>query len=220
MTRVIAALLAGSTLAIAAPAFAADLPEQIPAAPIAEAPVATAFDWTGAYVGGAVAYGWGTYSVSSNGGSRDADTDGFTGSLYAGYNYEVAPNWILGAEIDGTLGGSDDFVVGGTRVSTDTNFIGTARARVGYAFDSFMVYGTGGLAYGWGSADFNGGSDDNLHVGFAVGGGVEAALTPNLIARAEYLYMNTSEETYTVGNQSAKGDLDGSLVRFGLAYKF
>ncbi len=94
--------------------------------------------------------------------------------------------------------------MGGTRVETETSFGGTARARVGYAFDNFLVYGTGGLAYGQGKAKFNGGSDDNLHVGFAVGGGVEAALTQNIVARAEYLYINTSEETYNVGGQSAR----------------
>ncbi len=220
MTRVIAALLAGSTLAVAAPAFAADLPEPIPAAPIAEAPVATAFDWTGAYVGAAVGYGWGTTDIRTDTGRTKRDTDGFTGSLYAGYNYAVTPNWIVGAETDVSLAGGDDFNVGRTRVETETSFMGTARARVGYAFDNFLVYGTGGLAYGQGKAKFNGGSDDNLHVGFAVGGGVEAALTQNIVARAEYLYINTSEETYNVGGQSAKADLDGSLVRFGLGYKF
>jgi len=221
MTRAIAALLAGSALALAAPAYAADLNEPIPAAPVAEpAPVATAFDWTGAYVGANVGYGWGEYDVRTSTGKSSKDASGFTGGLYAGYNYTVVPNVVVGAEIDAQLGPSESFNVNGTGVKTSTLYYGTARGRVGYAFDSFLVYGTAGLAYGAGEAKFNGGSDDNLHVGWTAGAGIEAALTQNITARAEYLYVDTSEETYRVNGQSAKADLDGSLVRFGLGYKF
>lgn len=221
MNRLIALLVAGSALAVAAPAFAADLNEPIPAAPVAESYVeATAFDWTGAYIGATVGYGWGEYDVSSGGASGQFDVDGFTGGLYAGYNYAVTPNVIVGGEIDAMVGPGEDFSVGGTDVSTDTLFFGTARARLGYAFDSVMVYGTGGLAWGMGEADFNGDSDSNFHVGWTLGGGIEAALTENVTARAEYLYVDTSEETYTAGGTSANADLDGHIVRLGVGYKF
>lgn len=221
MSRIIAALLAGSAVALAAPAFAADLYEPVPAAPVAE-PVsqATAFDWTGAYVGADLGYGWGDYGITTSAGSGSRSTDGFNGGLYAGYNYAVTPNVIVGAEMDVQAGQGDKFDVQGSPVDVGTLWYGTGRGRIGYAFDNFMVYGTAGLAWAHANADFNGGSDSNTHIGWAAGGGVEAALTDNLVARAEYLYMNTSKETYTVGSESRKMDLDGSLVRLGLAYKF
>jgi outer membrane immunogenic protein len=221
MNRLIALLVAGSALAVAAPAYAADLNEPIPAAPVAEPYAeATAFDWTGAYIGATVGYGWGEYDVDTGTGSGSFDADGFTGGLYAGYNYAVTPNWIAGAEIDAMFGPGEDFSVGGTDVSTSTLFFGTARARLGYAFDSVMIYGTGGLAWGVGEAEFAGGSDSNFHVGWTVGGGIEAALTENITARAEYLYVDTSEESYSAGGDSADADLDGHIVRMGVGYKF
>ncbi|WP_181706751.1 outer membrane protein [Chthonobacter rhizosphaerae] len=217
MTRVIAALLVGSTALVAVPAFAADLPEPIPAAPAYEAVVeSTAFDWTGAYVGGAVGYAFGEYG----GDAGDESVEGFTGGVFAGYNYAVTPNWIVGAEADIFAGPSEDFTVGGVGVETSTAVFGTVRGRVGYAFDSFMVYGTGGLAVGWGEADFNGGSDSNTHLGWAAGGGVEAALTQNVTVRAEYLYVDTSEESYSANGTTVDADLDGHLVKVGVGYKF
>ncbi len=220
MKRLVAALLVGTAGLAAAPAFAADLPEPVPVAPVAAIPERSAFDWTGFYVGATAAWGWGEYDVTSGGTSGTFDTDGFTGGAYLGYNYAVTPEWIIGAEADVMMGGGEDFTVGGTAVDVNSPVLSTVRARVGYAFDTVMIYGTGGLALGFGEADFNGGSDSNTHVGWTAGAGIEAALTDNITARAEYLYVDTTSETYNVGNTSADADLDGSLVRVGVGYKF
>lgn len=220
MSRVTAALLAGVTALAAVPALAADLPEPIPVAPVEPMPQPSAFDWTGFYVGATAAYGWGDYDIDSGGASATRDTDGFTGGAYLGYNYMVTPNWMVGGEADLMIGPGDNFTVGGNRVNVDDPWLSTIRGRVGYAFDSFMVYGTGGLALGWGEASINGQSDDNTHVGWAAGAGIEAALTENITARAEYLYVDTSKETYSGGGESADADLDASLLRFGVGYKF
>lgn len=223
MNRLIAALLAGSAVLAAAPAFAADLPEPVPVAPIAETPLPQAFDWTGVYIGGTVGYGWGEYGVEpAGGGGGDFDSNGFLVGAFVGYNAALTQNWIVGIEADAAWLGSEDLDVGGAvgNVETSNAWLTTYRARVGYAFDNFMVYGTGGLALGFGEADFAGGSDENTHVGFAVGGGVEAALTQNITARAEYLYVDTGDKTYSAGGESADVDLDGHLVKVGVAYKF
>jgi outer membrane immunogenic protein len=214
--------MAGVTAFATLPAFAADLPEPIPVAPI-EQPMdqPSAFDWTGFYVGATAAYGWGEYDIDSGGASVTRDADGFTGGAYVGYNAMVAPNWVVGGEADLMLGPSDSFSVGGTSVDVDNPWLSTIRGRVGYAFDSFMIYGTGGLALGWGEAEINGRSDDNMHIGWVAGAGIEAALTENITARAEYLYVDTTSETYTGGGgASAEADLDSSLVRLGVGYKF
>lgn len=221
MTRTLAALLAGMSALFVAPALAADLPEPVPVAPIEPISQPSAFDWTGFYVGATAAYGWGDYDVKSGGDFISSSTEGFAGGAYAGYNYAVTPEWIVGAEADLMMLQGDLFNVGGTRVSVDDPWLSTIRARVGYAFDNFMVYGTGGLALGFGDAKVDGVSDSNTHVGWALGAGVEAALTENVIARAEYLYVDTGKQTYNgPAGETAEAGLSGSLMRMGVGYKF
>ncbi|WP_181703255.1 outer membrane protein [Chthonobacter albigriseus] len=214
MNRVIAALFAGSAVLVAAPAFAADLPEPIPAAPMAETMVEpTAFDWTGTYIGADAGYVFGDDS---------AFTDAFAAGAFVGYNYAVTPNWVVGGEADFHWFGSDEgFATAlGDTGSTSDSYLSTVRARVGYAFDSVLVYGTAGLAVGFGEVDLPGGSDSNTHVGYVVGAGVEAALTENVTVRGEYNYIDAGSETYSDGTDSADLDFTGHLVKVGVGYKF
>jgi outer membrane immunogenic protein len=84
----------------------------------------------------------------------------------------------------------------------DIDYFGTVRGRLGYAFDRLLVYGTGGFAYG-GVANrnfiFNSGASadlnkDTTQIGFAVGGGVEYAITPAWSLKAEYQYIDLGSE--------------------------
>src|SRR3546814_1375967 len=67
-------------------------------------------------------------------------------------------------------------------------------------------------------------SDKQTHVGYVVGGGVEALLIENLSAKIEYLYYDLGEEKYkgSFGGVpvSVSGELDGHIVRAGLNYGF
>lgn len=217
----IAGTTALATALLSGQALAADISEPIPAAPTADPYVApTKYDWNGTYVGGEVGYGFGRYNVNGTAGKQHFDKDGVVGGIYGGYNYMVTPDVLVGAEADLGIGPSAKFTYGGTPTKVDNGIGGSIRGRVGYAFDNVLVYGTTGLAVGQGKASFNGGSDDNTHVGFVVGAGVEAALTDNIIARAEYTYTDMDKKTYTVGGQSEKADLDGSVISLGLGYKF
>lgn len=209
MTRAIAALLAGAAVAVAAPAFAADLPEPIPQAPVAEPVAPSVFDWTGVYVGAHAGY-------------NIEDGDGFGDSWalggFVGYNQAVTPNWVVGAEADLSWLPTDEGV--GAGGEANDAYLSTIRARVGYAFDSVMVYGTAGLALGFGEVDLPGGSDENTHVGYVVGAGVEAALTENILARAEYNWVDAGRETYSDGVNSTSVDMSGHLIKVGVGYKF
>ena len=83
------------------------------------------------------------------------------------------------------------------------------RSRVGFAFDRVLVYGTGGVAFGevraagditatlppLGSLSLAA-NDRRTHVGWTVGAGVEAMITPNLSAKVEYLYADLGRETH------------------------
>ena len=95
---------------------------------------------------------------------------------------------------------------------------GIERIRAGYAFDNLLVYGTVGGLVGQGEMKNNGTSTTRTHVGYQVGAGLEAALTTNITARAEYLYTGTNERDY--GAAGGNGDLSGNAVRVGVGYKF
>jgi outer membrane immunogenic protein len=205
MKKLVLGAAAGSLL-FAVPALAADLnQEPIPEAPYA-APASTAFDWTGAYVGAEGGYGFATRAKHGSA----AGGDGFTGGAYAGYNYQIDPHWVVGGEGDFSSGPSD----------SATRWLGTARVRGGYAIDNLLIYATGGVAAGQGRINLGTGSDTATHLGLVAGAGVEAALTKNITARAEYLYVATDKQTYSSGGTTRKADLDGSMVRLGVGYKF
>ena len=152
------------------------------------------FTWTGFYVGGNLGWGW---RDSNNdpvflagpgipggleGGSLlfgNGNDGAFTGGGQIGYNYQIG-SWVIGAEADiqGIDTGNNTnavFIPGpgfarrlyARRVRGRSDWWGSVRLRAGVAFDRFLVYATGGLAY----------TDDNT--GWAVGGGVEWALPWN-----------------------------------------
>lgn len=118
-------------------------------------------------------------------------------------------------------------------VGSNINYFGTVRGRLGIAFDRLLVYGTGGFAYAdtdsYVTSPYYGVSarKNNFHTGIAYGGGVEFALTNNLLLRAEYLHYDFNKKSITQGQDACgcnsyeiyeKPHLD--VVRAGLSYKF
>lgn len=122
-------------------------------------------------------------------------------------------------------------------------YLGTVRARVGYAgFERTLLYVTGGLAYGdygstYGTATFSNGagpqvvqfgsgSDGDTRVGYALGAGVEYAVTPHITTKLEYLYTDIGDHTASLTNintgalLTARSDGSAQSVRLGVNYKF
>ena len=157
------------------------------------APVAPVFNWTGFYVGGHAGYGFGDFF--------GADIDGFAGGFQAGFNWQFSPNLVVGLEADIT--GTD---INGVAFALPyhVDYLGTARARIGYTWDRTMLYGTGGVAFTRSSlAGFHG--DDT---GWTLGAGLEWAFMSGWSARAEYLFY------------SFENNFDVSMVRLGFNYRF
>jgi high affinity Mn2+ porin len=148
------------------PAVAADLGTM----PVKALPAPASFDWTGFYIGGHFGYATGTsdWSASQGGGAAPLNGsidlfnsfDAFKGTgsyfagLQAGYNRMLPSHWLLGVEMDfsapNTVQGSQTVssAANGQASYTDTVLdFGTLRGRVGYAFDRWLVYGTGGVAW-------------------------------------------------------------------------
>jgi outer membrane immunogenic protein len=136
--------------------------------------------------------------------------NGGTGGIQAGYNWQ-AGNIVYGVELDfDALGLSASRYItteyisaAGTSFtinqSIKTDWLFTARPRIGWASNSWLWYVTGGLAVTELKYDntftdtfasaFEDGSIAKTKAGWAVGGGLEYGLTPNWSVKAEYLYM-------------------------------
>jgi len=128
------------------------------------------YDWAGAYVGAELGYAagsssWSAAPVGSGGprlsGSFDMfrDFDAFEGTgsyfegLAAGYNYVLPLHVVLGVEGDlsfpSDISGSQavSSVSTGEASYSDTMLLsGSARGRIGYTFDNWLLYGAGGIA--------------------------------------------------------------------------
>lgn len=217
-TRILVA--AAAILGLPAAAMAADLPVQ-QQAPVAYTPVASVYDWSGVYIGAHAGYGWGDIDIDPAGlPSVSTDADGFLGGVQAGYNAQWG-NWVGGVELEASYSGIEGDAVG--NLDTELNWLGTARVRVGYAFDRVLPYVVGGLALGDVEATNNltGFSESNTHVGWTVGAGVEYAVTDNISVKGEYAYVDLRDEQYDLGTGvPTDAGLDAHTVKAGLNYKF
>jgi len=198
-------------------AMAADLPRRTdPVAPVMRA--MPTFTWTGFYAGVNAGYGFGSFTGSA--GNSFKDPGGFVGGGQLGYNYQVGSMvYGLEADLDYTdLKGRSNaaaFAGGKDRV----NYIGTMRGRLGYAVDRFLPYVTGGFAYGGSKITVPGvGSSNPVNTGYALGAGVEYALTNTVTARVEGLYVDLMDKK--VLGDTAKNGAELGIVRAGLNVKF
>jgi len=259
-------LLAGAAVAaFSVGAQAADLPSRgvAPApAPIYAAPI---FTWTGFYVGLNAGYGFGGNKNVTIGGSPlitgsqlagsvpfalGKERDGFIGGAQIGYNWQAGAFVygleadFQGADIKKSASACDP--VGGcasvlTSVSTKLDWLGTVRARFGFAaFDRTLLYVTGGLAVGSSKLSGNinefagagnqfiASASSNARAGYTIGAGAEYAFSQNWSAKLEYLYYDLGSrtavgiQTNPIGPEFAvyRAKTDGHIVRVGLNYRF
>ncbi len=194
--------------------------------------------------------------------------DGFTGGAQIGMNFDTGDfgNWladpfgarlVMGIEADAaytdldrtdTLSNTTFFGPLGTpsataftrinRYSSDLKYLGTARGRLGLAFDNTLIYGTGGLAYGdvrnqvtfFGpnapTEPFFQGSNEGMRSGYTFGGGVEFAMPVNrffnmlnffnstaVTLKAEYLHYDLGNDTFTVPGVNSGAALGSYTTR-------
>jgi outer membrane immunogenic protein len=164
-------------------------------------------------------------------------SNGFLGGGQFGYNYQFASPFVVGFEADiqgssarGSATVSNSVLTDTTRgpntatwntsttVSRDLDYLGTVRGRIGWtATPTFLLYGTGGLAYGGVSSNTSmtinatrltgepvfgvpttvtSGSFSDTRTGWTAGGGVEWMFLPNWSAKVEYLHYDLGSVTY------------------------
>jgi outer membrane immunogenic protein len=264
MKYLLAGTIALVAFASASVARAADMPVKAP-----PPPAPAAYSWTGAYIGGNIGYGWsgntgaGWSSFTDPGGAFGAATyfalggnvlpgvkpAGVLGGGQIGYDWQLSPTVVLGVVTDldasGMKGaGASAVAPGGAAASIQSNsaqikWVGTTRIKVGFASDRWLVYGTGGLAYGrvseqnglncvgcGGTVIFSG-SNSATNTGGAIGAGLEYGLTPNWTIGTEYLYLDLGKVSTTASDIIAPGvtftstaKIQSSIVRINLDYKF
>jgi outer membrane immunogenic protein len=222
------------------PANAADLyrpqTSYVPPAPVYTPPPNT---WAGFYVGVNGGYAWdagGGSSTLSNGDhfSRAQPEGGFGGGQ-VGYNFQYG-HIVFGFETDFQGGDISDSASGttaaglGAQSSQSVDWFGTARGRLGYAFDRTLVYFTGGFAYGDvnQSAQFSNGVDlkrNDIQTGYVLGGGVEYKISSAWSLKGEYQYIDLGNDKLSGLDAGAPveanhGATNLQTVRLGLNYHF
>lgn len=218
-TVVLASALAAGLFA--STAHAADLPsyESVPS-----------FSWTGAYVGVQAGYGWNRAKFKAFGADLKYKPKGFMVGGYAGYNYQFEGSpLVIGVETDFNYADIDDRkdLFGGFVTSkTRTKWAGATRARVGYSFGRTLVYAAGGVAYARREASVGvpliglSAKDRKTSVGWTIGGGVEHAITDNVIARVEYRYTDYGKDKFNLAGLNVRGSNHEHRVMAGLSFKF
>jgi outer membrane immunogenic protein len=216
------------------PALAADMPTKAPVYQAAPAPM---FSWTGLYAGIGLGARWmdsdwtTTAAFDPGGGAFASSTDpnatfssaAFRISGYAGYNWQVAPVWVVG--IEGDFGWANNHDTLGSRIpglgvlnnGSFTEVKGTwdasLRARAGYLVNpALLAYVTGGAAFqhveaiatcpadtfvcnpAFGTQSF---SNSSNRVGWTVGGGLETLFMQHWLARIEYRYSDLGSFSFT-----------------------
>jgi len=154
--------------------------------------------WNGLYVGLNGGYAWQDVGGTYDSAGIAANLNGAVVGGQIGYNWQSA-QFLFGVEFDAmTLAdGGDNINIASTPsaavVGTDMNYLASVRARLGWAINNWLLFGS----VGWGFSEFEFTQnvpstsfssklrlDDN---GLAYGGGVEWMMAYGVSLRAEYL---------------------------------
>jgi outer membrane immunogenic protein len=205
------------------------------------------------FVDPAPGVGFATYFASGGNAVPNVNPKGVTGGGQIGFNWTFTPSWVVGFIADFQGSGIKD---SGTNTvpplpifpastnqfnSEQIDWFGTLRAKVGFAQNNWLLYATGGLAYGRIATSgsftipgvfFSTGSNSATNIGWAAGAGLNYGLTSNWILGVEYLYVDLGDTSYTetqpvvaVGTTAAtsltvNNHATVQVARVSLDYKF
>ncbi len=210
-------------------AGAADLPvAPPPTAPAAYVPaIIPVYNWGGVY--GGINGGWDFGAAYWSAPGNSSDSSAATGGIVGG---TLGANWQTDAFVFGLEG---DFDYSNISTSTASNvcaasancqagnsWMSTMRARLGYADDQLLFYGTAGAAFGNIRMSASGVTNTTTRAGWTAGAGVEFAFTDNWTGRLEYLYADLKKATCSsaCGGNPVDVRLTENLIRAGVDFKF
>lgn len=168
--------------------------------------------WTGLYLGAHAGYAFSSDTTPS--------IKGFAGGVHVGYNMQFS-QIVAGLEGDYSFSNADaSTAAGGLTATLGIDSFWSIRARIGFlATSNMLIYGTAGYGGIEMTAKLTNGAvtltDSAGGRGFVAGGGLEYAFSRNLLGRVEGLYFMSE------GKGNAAGvDLDATMIRAGLSYRF
>jgi outer membrane immunogenic protein len=195
------------------------------------APVVVGYNWQGYYVGANIGWSGAQSNISwspnpnafgdagpiTSAANNRLTSNGAAGGLQTGYNWQWG-NVVAGVEGDiNFLRNNVNLTIApipgtipGTALSESSrlSWLLTVRPRVGYAWDNWLFYVTGGWALGKavfsdGLTASNGAVMGNTMSrelsGWTVGAGVEYGLVSGWTLKAEYLYTNLGSAAVLMG---------------------
>jgi opacity protein-like surface antigen len=229
MKRLYFASIVVSAPAAILPASAADMSAFRPAAM-----ASSTFNWSGPYLGGNLGGARARTDVTQSDALGDIEqstlsSSGIAGGGQAGYNWVLPSGWLVGFEAD-VMGG--DLNASATAASApafgpevvgwkDTvSDFGTARGRLGLAWNNWLFYGT--VGYAWAEektsrtqlveggltpvAGFGSQNNRPIRSGWAAGGGAEWGIMRNWAARVEYLHLDMGSQSYNFNTTNSPGN--------------
>ena len=232
MKKLLLATAALVALGATAPALAADMaarPRYAKEPPPIAAPI---YNWTGFYIGVHLGAAFGndnTFNglVASNNDAR------FLGGVQGGFDYQFAPNWVLGIEAQYSWLNGDAITAAfpnGYVYTNDRRGIGSVTGRLGYTWGPALLYVKGGYAFADNNESlFLGGApvaysfDGNHQDGYTVGAGFEYMFAQNWSGKVEYQYYDFGSSRFVTPAALAPfGSFrnDEHTVKAGINYRF
>ncbi len=220
-------LTTAAAVAMSGAAFAADLPTS-KGPPVYAPPPPPIFTWTGAYIGAQLGANFARSAVGiplypAYFGINDTSVS-VGGKI--GYNYQFG-QFVAGIEGAGAaVFNSGSHLSGGPPgelYHTRQDFAGDIVGKAGMAFDRFLPYVKGGVAFA-GLTDMHfiplaGGSVSTARAGWTVGAGIDYAITDNWILGVDYAYSD-----FGTGHYFYLGPVNvhqsTNAVNASLSYKF
>ena len=138
----------------------------------------------------------------------EADRQSFTGGLFAGYDRQVAPRIVLGAEAGVDLASDDAVAAVDPKRSLDLT------GRAGYLLDpATLAYVRGGYTNARIETSANSliSSESEYRDSWTLGAGIERKILKKISARLEYRYSDLGE---------GEGAFDRHRLLAGIAYRF
>jgi outer membrane immunogenic protein len=231
-----------ATLVIANSASAADLgglsPTVGPLKPNFKVPI---YDWTGFYVGVNGGGSWGEsrqdHVLNPSMTTGDFPGAGWLAGGTIGFNAQIDQVvYSLEGDLDwARFKGSSACGLDVLSCTTQSDYLGTVRARLGYVWaDRWLPYMTGGAAFGDIIQGFspavgtNSGTTSN-RVGWTVGGGIQVGLAGpwpgKWSIKMEYLYVDLGTFSCTIACSGIAGQITNTtlteeVARVGVDYRF
>lgn len=229
---------------------------------------APSFSWAGFYAGGQVGESWskGFYEAQSEPREINLPPNMVTyrkknfsmrghsfntgkpiGGAYAGYNWQIKPNLLLGIEGDFawlSREGEYHYQMNDLDIDEPRSFkyyhtnvkqswAGAVRARVGIPMGRLLPYVAAGISftelkysmvnelyYSQSSNYYDSYRENRALQGGTVGAGIDYAINDHIVLRTEYRYTDYGSESFSLDDYKRELKLKTHDIRLGVAYKF